>query len=61
MRKMWLSDCKVEIRLFRRFVFDRNQFVEKRREFELLRTERELVNTNSDKPVGVEIGQNSLT
>lgn len=48
--------CEAEIRLFRCYLYDRNQFVENRRETELLRTESELVNTNSDKPLGVEIG-----
>ena len=58
-RKTWLSACKAEIRLFCRFVFDRNQFGENRREFELLRTEADLVSTTTDKPVGVELGRHS--
>ncbi len=48
--------CEAEIRLFRRYLYDRNQFVKNSRETELLRTESELVNTNRDKPLGVEIG-----
>jgi hypothetical protein len=41
--------CEAEIRLLRRFLYDRNQFAEERREFWLVRTEAELLNTNRDK------------
>ncbi len=44
--------CEAEIRLFHRYLYDRNQFVEKRRESDQLRTEADLVNTPVKEDIG---------